>query len=147
MYGHYFRNLDNKSRVIIPSEFRKELGKKFYITLGPDKVLEIRDEKSFKLFTEKLLGNNMLNPNARKFARVMLGNSAELSADSQGRVHIPQELLKAALITKKELAIVGVGNKLEVWSKPEYDKFNKSLEGQGSIDELAKKLLKDGAEL
>lgn len=146
MFGHYFRNLDEKKRVMIPAKFRDELGEVFYITLGPDNVLEVRDEKSFNVWKDKLLGTNMLNANARKFARVLLGNTVEAQADKQGRVNLPETIITRANITK-EVAFVGVGNKLEIWPKDKFEDFQADVSGEGSLDDLAKQLLKDGVEL
>ena len=146
MFGHYFRNLDEKNRVMVPAKHRELLGKVFYVTLGPDKVLELRDQSSFNVWKDKLLSTNMLNSNARKFARVLLGNTVELQMDKQGRVNLPDTFLANANITK-EVAFVGVGNKVEIWPKEAFDNFQNEFDGNESLDDLATKLLKDGVEL
>ena len=146
MFGNYKRTLDDKNRVMIPAKLRDPLGKVFYITLGPDNVLEIRDDKSFNIFRDKLLGTNMLNKNARLFARVLLGNTIEVTPDKQGRFALTESFMSKTGITK-EVTFVGVGNKVELWSTEAFDNFTKEFEGKDSIDDLAIKLLKDGVEL
>lgn len=146
MFGNYFRTLDDKNRVIVPSKLRDPLGRICYITLGPDKVLEIRDEKSFETFKDKLMSPNMLNANARKFARILLGNTHEVELDKSGRIALPENILNQAGITK-DVVFVGVGNKVELWDKLSFENFSKQFEGEGSLDELAEKLLRDGVEL
>lgn len=54
-----------------------------------------------------------LNRNARMFKRVMLGNTQEMVPDKQGRIVIQADLLKRLSITK-EIAFVGVGDKIEI---------------------------------
>lgn len=146
MFGNYKRTLDDKNRVMIPAKLRDPLGKVFYITLGPDNVLEIRDDKSFNIYKDKLLGTNMLNKNARLFARVLLGNTIEVTPDKQGRFALTESFMSKTGITK-EVTFVGVGNKVELWSTEAFDNFTKEFEGKESIDDLAIKLLKDGVEL
>lgn len=146
MFGNYFRALDDKNRVMIPSKLRDSLGDVFFITLGPDNILEMRNENSFSKYRDALLGQNFLNKNARIFARVILGNTIEASADKQGRVVLPEQFLTKLGITK-DIAFVGVGDKVEIWSKESYEQFQTQFEGEDAIDELAAKLLKDGVEL
>ena len=145
LFGTYEKTIDSKNRVIIPSKFRKVLGSVCYASLGPDNALEIRGEKSFSSWSEKMLANNMLNKNARAFARIILGNTAKLEPDSQGRVLLPANLLKKVTITN-EVIFVGVGNKIELWSASKYENFQKQFEGEDDVETLAKKLLDDGAE-
>lgn len=113
MFGNYSRTLDDKNRVTMPSKLRDLLGNVCFITLGPDNVLEIRDEKSFALFRDKLMSPNMLNAGARQLARLLLGRSFEVELDKAGRISIPEQTLIQAGITK-EVIFVGVGNKVEL---------------------------------
>ena len=39
LMGEFHHNIDEKSRLIIPSKFRSELGERFVITKGLDKCL------------------------------------------------------------------------------------------------------------
>lgn len=146
MFGNYSRNLDDKNRIMIPSKLRDPLGEIFYITLGPDGVLELRDSKSFEEWKNKLLSANTLNKKARIFARLLLGNTQEVTPDKQGRVKLEDSQIQKTGITK-EVTFVGVGNKVELWPTEKFVDFEKEFEGEGSLDELAEKLLDDGVEL
>ena len=146
MFGNYNRTLDEKNRVIIPAKLRDPLGKTFYITLGPDNVLEIRHENEFKSWSTKLLAANTLNKNARIYARLLLGNTIEVSADKQGRVSLTDDFMTKTGITK-EVTFVGVGNKIEIWPTKLFVDFQNKFDNGESLDDIAKKLLKDGVEL
>lgn len=146
MFGTYFRALDNKNRVMIPSKFRHKLGEAFHISIGPDNAAEIRNDVDFQNWMSSLTQMSTLNRNARMFKRVMLGNTQEMIPDKQGRIVLQADLLKRLSITK-EIAFVGVGDKIEIWAKEAWDDFNKAYENEGSLDDLAEKLLKDGIEL
>jgi MraZ protein len=55
----------------------------------------------------------MLSKDARKFARILLGNTIKLEFDKQGRIALPNTfLLKAGITT--EVTFVGTGNKIEL---------------------------------
>lgn len=146
MFGTYYRALDDKNRVMIPSKFRHKLGESFYVSLGPDNVLEIRNDEDFQSWSDALTRVSMLNKNARAFKRLMLGNTQEMTPDKQGRVVFPTEFLAKLKVTK-EIAFVGVGDKIEIWAKEALEDFNNGFENQGSLDDLAAQLLKDGIEL
>ena len=146
MFGNYKRSFDDKNRIMIPSKLRDPLGSTFFITLGPDNILELRNEQHFNVWKDKLLSTNLLNKNARAFSRILLGNTVKVNLDKQGRVAIPANLLLKPGITK-EATFVGVGNKVELWDSATYEAFQQQFENEGSIDELAEKLLKDGVEL
>ena len=146
MYGHYFRNIDDKKRVVLPSTFKKILGNTFYATIGPDNVLELRDKSSFSIWRDKLLSPNMLNVNARKFARILLGNTIEVLLDKQNRMLVPESFITITNLTK-EVAFVGVGNKVELWPKEAFSNFQTKLTGKDTLENLAKKLIEDGIEI
>lgn len=143
MLGTYTKNLDKKKRVIIPAKFREKLGNPFYITRGPDNVLELRDFKTFNAWQTRLLSNNMLNQEARNFARILLGNTYECFFDDMGRVIFPSNLLSLVEITT-EIIFIGVGNKVELWSPHHYKQFQKNHSGEKTLEDIAKKLLKNG---
>ncbi|WP_228846920.1 MraZ N-terminal domain-containing protein [Metamycoplasma hominis] len=48
MFGKYYRQIDDKNRVVVPPKLLQELGKEFYITIGIDKNLVLRTVSSFK---------------------------------------------------------------------------------------------------
>lgn len=146
MVGHYFRTLDDKKRLVLPAIFRKEVGDKVFATYGPDKVLELRTVEAFEELKSRLLSKSMLNKTMRKFTRLLLGNTIELKIDKLGRMNLPEEFLTLAAIDK-EVAFVGVGDKIEIWDKNEFGKFQASTEAEESLDELADKLFDQGVEV
>ncbi|MCK5945861.1 MAG: division/cell wall cluster transcriptional repressor MraZ [Mycoplasmataceae bacterium] len=146
MFGNYSRSLDEKRRVIVPSKFRNALGKTFYITLGADNTLDMRTSNDFEVWMAKINGTNMLSKDARKFARILLGNTIKLEFDKQGRIALPNTFLQKTGITT-EVTFVGIGNKVELWDSKRYLAFEKEFASEGAMDKLADKLLKDGFEL
>ncbi|UVD81964.1 division/cell wall cluster transcriptional repressor MraZ [Mycoplasma iguanae] len=143
MYGTHPRSLDTKNRVVIPANFREELGDIFFITFGPHNVLEMRSEKEFIAFSEKFNNSNLLDADLRKLWRILSSRTVQLSVDKLGRVILPKMLLDLAAI-KKELSFIGMGNICEIWSQELFDKDIQQNGNASEITNLVEKLSKKG---
>ncbi|MEA4922028.1 MAG: division/cell wall cluster transcriptional repressor MraZ [Eubacteriaceae bacterium] len=114
--GSYNNSIDAKSRMIIPSKYRDELGLKCVITRGIDKCLYIYPIPEWEAFSEQLSKLPKADPKARNFVRHFYGNAEECEIDRQGRVTVPAALRDYGQI-EKELVTIGNGEKIEVWSR------------------------------
>ncbi|MBN2261032.1 MAG: division/cell wall cluster transcriptional repressor MraZ [Clostridiales bacterium] len=120
--GEYQHNLDIKGRINIPSKFREGLGDKFFLTKGLDNSLFCFPDNEWKIFEEKLKALPLTNKNARAFVRLFFAGATECSLDKQGRILIPQNLREHSKI-EKEIMIIGVGTRVEIWSQEEWDRY------------------------
>ena len=116
-------NIDSKGRAIIPAKFREELGKTFILTKGLDKCLVIYTMEDWKVFEEKMKQFPTTDEGVRRFFRFLFSGACECETDSQGRIIIPQNLRKYASISK-EIVSIGVVNKVEIWSKSNWEIYN-----------------------
>ena len=132
--GQYNHSIDTKGRVIVPSKFRDKLGDTFVITKGLDGCIYGYADEEWKNLEEKLATLPMTNPNARNFARFFLAGAAELEIDKQGRILIPGVLREYAALDK-DVVLVGVAGRIEIWSKERWDAAAESYEG--NMDEVA----------
>ena len=114
--SQYNHTIDTKGRVIVPSKFRELLGNEFVITKGMDGCLFGFSQNDWTVFEQKLTSLPITNKNARKFARFFLAGAATVEIDGHGRVLIPSNLREFADL-EKDIVMVGVGSRLEVWSK------------------------------
>ena len=146
MFGNFNRNLDDKNRVIVPAKLRLQLGNVCYITQDLDNVISLRSVADFGNWSSKMLELNEFSREARQLRRAMLGRTHQCEVDKQGRIKIETSLMEATGLSK-EVVFVGVGNKIEIHPKENYDEMQKQFEGEGSLDELANKLLEAGAKL
>lgn len=121
--GEYHHNIDSKGRAIIPAKFREELGKTFILTKGLDKCLVIYTMEDWKVFEEKMKQFPTTDEGVRRFFRFLFSGACECETDSQGRIIIPQNLRKYASISK-EIVSIGVVNKVEIWSKSNWETYN-----------------------
>ena len=121
--GEYQHSLDPKNRVIMPSKFREKLGDSFVMTKGLDNCLFIYSSKEWSIVEDKLKSLPMTNKDARAFVRFFFAGACECELDKQGRIVMPNHLKDYANIDK-ELVIIGVSTRIEIWSKEEWNKFN-----------------------
>lgn len=134
--GEYNHTVDDKGRMIVPSKLREQLGITFVITKGMDKCLYAYPNDEWELFEGKLRQLPTTNASARQFVRVFLGSAVDCEIDNQGRINIPKNLREYAGITK-DVTVVGVGDKAEIWSKELFDEKN-------SVDALDLDALAEG---
>jgi MraZ protein len=139
--GKYQNSIDVKSRMIIPSKYRDVLGRACVLTKGMDKCLYIYSMQEWESFMKKLSALPTSDINSRQFMRHFYANANECEIDKQGRIVIPQNLREYAGI-EKDLVTVGVLDKIEVWSKTEWDNTEN---GAGlEPDEIAQRMTEYG---
>jgi MraZ protein len=120
--GEFHHNIDDKKRLIIPSKFREELGDEFVITRGIENCLYVYSKSSWDVITNKLGTLPFTKKNARSFNRFFLSGATVAEFDKNGRVLITSPQLSYAEITK-ECVIIGVGDRLEIWSYEKWKDF------------------------
>lgn len=117
--GEYNHTIDAKGRLIIPAKFRDALGEGFIVTKGFDGCLFVYDSTEWNTFEEKLRNLPLANKEARKLVRFFLAGAAEAEVDKQGRILIPNVLREYADL-EKDVVLIGVGNRVEIWSRSRY---------------------------
>ncbi len=133
--GEFNNNIDEKSRLVIPSKLRQEIGNDIILTRGLENCLFIYSKQNFDNITSQLNQLPFTKKDARNFSRFFLSGASLTTYDKQGRILIPAPLIKYANI-KKECIIIGVGNRIEIWSKDNWEKFfNESSEELSDIAE------------
>jgi MraZ protein len=60
--------------------------------------------------------------NVRAFKRFVFGSASEVEFDKQGRILIPGTLRTYAGL-KKDVTVLGTGEKIEIWNKEAYDEY------------------------
>ena len=134
LIGEYEHSLDVKGRLIMPAKLREDVGEKFIMTKGLDGCLFGFSEEEWIHFEEKLKSLPLSNKNARDFVRFFLSGAVECEIDKQGRFLVASNLREYASM-EKEIVIIGVGTRIEFWSKDKWKKYNSSE--YYSADELA----------
>ena len=124
--GEYHHSIDAKGRIIIPSKVRDGLGENFIVTRGLDGCLflypKLEWDKKIEKFKE--LPDTK---DKRQFMRIFLSGATICEYDKQGRINIPNPLVEFAKL-EKDCIIIGVDEKLEIWSKERWEEFIASNE-------------------
>jgi len=125
-YGEYLHTLDDKDRFVLPAKFRQALKtlkkKNFYITRGLDGCLSLYAEEAWQQLKEKLSSLSFTKQQSRHFNRLFFSGATETIADKQGRITVP-EYLKSFAQIKKEIVIIGVANRIEIWDRSLWTSF------------------------
>lgn len=135
--GEYWQKVGNKKRIAIPSELRKELGSRLYITRGYESSLVIVGQKQWDSLISEVKSGSIINNLVRDTARILVGSAKVFVPDAQGRFVVPDGLFEYAQMTQK-VVFVGLINWVEIWSEENWNKRLKYLEKNGS--EIAQKL-------
>lgn len=135
--GEFNHSIDAKGRLIIPSKFRDILGEDFVITKGMDGCLFLYPNNEWKIFEDKLRTLPLTNKNARTFVRFFLGSAVDGGLDKQGRVLISSALRSFAGL-EKEVVLVGVLDRVEIWDKAKWDENNAIAEED--MDDIASQM-------
>ena len=128
--------MDEKSRLRMPTSFKKLLGKNYIVTKGTSKSLFVFSASSAKeLLADKLKDTSLFDSKPQKATRLLFSSAFEVEEDNQGRVLLPKALREFASLTK-DVIFIGVGNHIEIWDEKAWDNyqnegddFDKVLEG------------------
>jgi MraZ protein len=122
LMGEYHHNIDDKKRMIIPSKYRDDLGDKVIVTRGLEGCLVVYSETEWNRLVSKLKTLPFTKKDARSFVRFFLSGATECEFDKQGRIKISLPLAEYASLNK-ECVVIGVNDRLEIWSEDLWNKF------------------------
>jgi MraZ protein len=134
--GEYHHTIDDKGRLTIPSKIRYELGENFVVTRGLDGCLFVYPKNTW----DKIVVKYQELPNvkdARNFMRFFLSGAVNQEFDKQGRINISSPLMKYADLAK-DCVVIGVGDRLEIWSAERWNSFID--ENEDSLSDIADNL-------
>ena len=137
LIGEYHHNIDEKGRLIIPSKFREEIGNSFVVTRGLDGCLFVYSLVEWEKIIAKLKKLPFTKKDARTFTRFFLASATVCEFDRQGRINLVNSLIEYADL-QKECVIIGVNDRLEIWSLDKFD--NLMEENFTKLDEISEHL-------
>jgi MraZ protein len=138
--GTYTHIIDAKGRLFIPARLRGDSESKgrFILTKGLENCLYLYEANTFQNVLVKLGTLPVKNQqDGRAFKRLLLAGAQEVELDDMGRVLIARPLIEYAEL-KKEVAILGVGERIELWSEKKWTSY--SEKSSGTFQKLGKEL-------
>ena len=137
LIGLYRHSIDAKKRMRMPSKFKTALGANFIITKGNKQNLFVFSNEQFSALYEKMIALPLFDEEAQMPVRRFLSSAFETEEDAQGRFLLPKELALFANITKN-IVLVGVGNRVEIWAEEVWDKMQEESDEKVDFSVLAK---------
>lgn len=139
--GTYSPKMDDKGRFFVPTKFREYMeadGGCCYITTGFDNCLWMFCKAEWDKVAAHLESTlSDMKTKERYLKRYIMGHAKECELDKQGRILIPQDLrLKVGI--GDALTVVGMGNKIELWSASAFDL--PLAENEQSIEDIAEEI-------
>ena len=128
LIGKYYHHLEDKGRLSLPAKFRA-VSRQWIVTRGLDGCLFLLQESNFKKELEKIAQSSFTKKANRDLLRLMTNEAQELETDENGRVNLPDYLIKFAKL-QKNVVVVGSLNHLEVWDQEKYHSYIEQIEGQ-----------------
>lgn len=135
--GEHKHNMDKKGRVIIPASFRGDLGQKFVMTRGLDNCLFVYPKDEWEILEKKLTSLPITSKSSRTFVRFFFSGATECNFDKQGRISIPVNLRNYADL-EKEIIIIGLANRIELWSSSKWDGY--ITDAEDSYEDIAEQM-------
>lgn len=124
--GTYYRSLDNKGRFLLPPAFLQALksdssveNPSFWLTSVFGRVTAYLPA-NWENTVEKLCSIPLPSPKLANFKTKVIGLAQEIIPDSQGRVRIPQSLIREGKFYK-DVVLVGILDKFEIWDQELFD--------------------------
>jgi MraZ protein len=120
--------VDAKNRVSVPYAVRAKLdperdGRAFYVLPGRRKgTLALYPDRYFERLCADVPPDGLLSDETYEWRQFEYSQTVLVDPDTQGRVLIPERLLKRAGLGR-EVVLAGVRDHLELWSRAEFQAF------------------------
>lgn len=139
--GINIATLDAKGRLGLPTRMRDSIaavsGGQLVVTIDTrERCLLLYPLPHWEDVQRRLESLPNVNPRSRTLQRLLIGHATDLEPDGNGRVLLPQKLRDFAGLEKK-VALIGQGNKVEIWSEPRWEARMEEWLSDESVAELA----------
>jgi len=144
--GEYSYSVDSKGRINIPAKYRQVLSadneKTFIITRGQEACIWVYPAVAWKQIEDQLKQLSALKAVNRSFVRSTVRYATPATYDKQGRIPLTPYLIDYASLDK-EVLIIGMVNKIEIWNPSVLEKTEKKTQAinTAEFDELANQII------
>jgi len=131
--------VDDKGRVAIPAQFRKQLVEGSYVSVSQDAVLAIYPPDLWNALAAQLQ-SPLPGPDHRALARTLYSMSVPFEPDGQGRISLqPEQRRLAAIESPSTVVVIGMGSRVEIWPEARWESY--SADAQGRFTEFADRVI------
>jgi len=151
LLGEYDCKLDAKGRIMFPSKLRKQLEEviRHGLVVNRDifqKCLVIYPKPEWDKVNEEMSRLSRYSKKHQLFQRKFMKGATLVELDSTGRMMIPSSIMDHADLDpkkNKELKITGIGERMEIWSKANYESTVLEDDEDFDFEALAEEVRKD----
>jgi len=142
--GEYDCKLDAKGRLALPAKVKAALpdvaNQELVLRRGFEDCLVLYPMLEYKKIINRVRSLSEFNEEYRRFQRSFFRGNSEVEMDSSGRINIPKRMMDYADLTK-EVVLVGLGNRVEIWNPDLYEE--NLISDNSEYSKLAEKYLAD----
>ncbi|MEM9822654.1 MAG: division/cell wall cluster transcriptional repressor MraZ [Bacteroidota bacterium] len=126
LLGEYDCKIDAKGRMRVPASLLRQLEEEdtniFVINRGVERCLTLYPKNVWEGISAKVNRLNQYIKKNRDFVRYFYRGATELAPDSADRILLSKRLLAYAGI-EKEVILLAINDRIEIWSKSAYEKM------------------------
>lgn len=136
LYGEYELTIDDKNRMLIPSEVRKSLdperdGEAFFLVFGTNRKPWLYPERQYERQVAQIQQDLAPTDDVLAFDQMLFAMASRLEWDKQGRVLIPEKTLRRTGLNR-EVTLIGVRDHLELWNRDDWEVQREALLARSS---------------
>jgi MraZ protein len=125
LYGNYELSIDEKNRMLIPSDIRKAIdvesdGAAFFLVTGINRKLWLYPEKYYETLALKMQSEMAPEEDSLAFDQMNFSLASRVEWDGQGRILIPEKVLRRSGLGK-EVTLIGARDHAELWNRADWD--------------------------
>ena len=133
LISSFRHSVDAKGRIFIPAKWREDLGDTVIVTRGlmgkgGGRCLSVMSMPVWNEVLERFKKTAMSDVTAQNAMRMLFANACDCELDKQGRILISSQLRALAQLDE-EVVLIGMGNRVELWSAPVWERHCQEDDG------------------
>lgn len=135
-FGQHQQKLDSKSRMTIPSQYRRYLEDGMMVTVSVyDDCLLLFPMEEWKIRSAKIESLKGVSSAVRKVRRLFFSHAEQVELDKQGRILVNQRLRDVGQIDT-DVMVAGNNTHLEIWSMNNWAEHDIDKLDENVLEEL-----------
>lgn len=134
LFGNYELTIDDKNRLLVPSEIRKAIdsetdGEAFFLVAGHNGKLWLYPEKYYESLASQLRSGLAPEDDLLAFDQLNFSLASRVEWDKQGRMVIPEKILRKQELSR-DVTLIGVRDHAELWNRSDWEAYAAELESK-----------------
>ncbi len=126
--GEYRHALADKYRIALPRRIRAEIdGFEVILSKGFEPCIAGFDKIQWQTVAKQQIATQFNEDKGRQLRRQVFSSAVIMELDGQGRLVLPESLVKWAGLSDKlgkEVVVIGAGDHFEIWTEENWRKYS-----------------------